>query len=265
MRILGLDLSITSPGFCIMDVNEDDGYRIRQIDLHGFTKTDKWKFEGDGLIIHQFPKDYNQHPSHYRPTLVYDIVEPYLKEIDYVAIEDYAFGAKGKVFDLAEFAGSMKNYMYDRRIPIKKFPPMTVKLCAAGSGAADKVLMGMSFKASSLSKLVNPYLFMLPEYDNPQEDLVDAIYMANTLRAEICYMATGAFPVDLGMKVDNCATAILLGKKGAKTKPSIEHPLITFGAFSRVKKEKKVKKVAEIESKVPKKREPKKKLIVLKE
>lgn len=229
MRILGLDLSITSPGFCIMDVNEDDGYRIRQIDLHGFTKTDKWKFEGDGLVIHQFPKDYNQHPSHYRPTLVYNIVEPYLKYIDYVAVEDYAFGAKGKVFDLAEFAGSMKNYMYDRRIPIKKFPPMTVKLCATGSGAADKVLMGMAFNQTVPKELINPHFYELAEYSSPSSDLVDAFYMANTLRLELSYRNTGKFPLDGFSATEHATQAIVTGKKSAKTKPAILHNFIEFG------------------------------------
>lgn len=257
MRILGLDLSITSPGFCIMDVNEK--YEITNIDLHGFTKTDKWKYEGDNLTIHKFPDDYNSHPSHYRPTLVYDIIKPFIENIDYIAIEDYAYGASGKVFDLAEFAGGLKNYFYSQKIPIKKFAPMTVKLCATGSGTADKVIMGMNFKKSSISKLVNQHLFDLPEYDNPQEDLIDALFMCLVLRVELAYGATGEFPKDIGMKPENCMTAIVKGKKGAKTKPSIEHPMITFGEYVRVKKEKKKKKeVAEV--KEMKKREPKKKL-----
>ena len=178
-----------------------------------------------------------------------------------MAIEDYAFGAKGKVFDLAEFAGGLKNYFYVDKIPTKKFPPMTVKLCVTGSGTADKVMMGMHFKKSLLARFVNSYLFNLPEYDNPQEDLVDAIYMANTLRAELCYIATGVFPSDLGMDLEHSMTAIVKGKPGAKTRPSIEHPMITFGEFTRVKKKKKIKKEPKpvVEKK---KREPKKKLVV---
>ncbi len=257
MRILGLDLSITSPGFCVMDI--DDNYEIVEINLHGFTKTDKWIFEGEGLIIHKFPSDYDKHPPHYRPFLVYDMVKPYLKDIDYIAVEDYAFGAKGKVFDIAECSGALKNIFYTQNIPMKKFPPMTVKTCATGNGGADKVLMGLAFASSGLKKFVNSFLFDLPEYNNPQEDLIDSIWMANTLRIELCYRDTGKFPENLYMPEANCQSAIISGKKGAKTKPSIEHPIITFGGFSRIKKEKKVKKLKGVEPPVEKKqRKPKK-------
>ncbi len=240
MRILGLDLSITSPGFCIMDVNDD--YTIKNISLHGFTHTLKWIYSGENLVIHPLPKNYNNHSPHYRPTLVYDIIFEFVKDIDYVSIEDYAFAGKGKVFDLAEFAGGMKNYFYLRNIPTKKLSPATVKQCATGNGGADKVMIGMAFRQSSLSKLVNPHIFNLPEYDSPQEDLVDSLYMANVLRCELCYGATGKFPSDIGMNLDNSMMAIVTGKKGSDSKPSIEHPIITFGDFSRVQKKKKKKK-----------------------
>lgn len=243
-----------------MDV--DDNYEVVNIDLHGFTKTDKWVWEGEGLNVHKLPKDYDSHPPHYRPFLVYEIIKPYLKDIDYIAVEDYAFGAKGKVFDIAECSGALKNIFYTLKIPMKKFPPMTVKQCATGSGAADKVMMGIAFASSGLKKFVNSYLFELPEYNNPQEDLIDACYMANTLRIELCYRETGKFPINLYMPTVNCISAILQGKKGAKTKPSIEHPIIVFGEFVRVKKDKKQKKVKKPEepkpSKQKKTRSPKK-------
>lgn len=257
MRILGLDLSITSPGFCIMDV--DENYEIVNIVLHGFTKTDKWVYEGEKMTIHKIPKEYDSHPPHYRPFIIYDMVKPFLSDIDYVAVEDYAFGAKGKVFDIAECSGALKNIFYNMKIPMKKFPPMTVKQCATGNGGADKVMMGLAFSASGLKNMVDHYIFKLPEYNNPQEDLIDACYMANTLRIELCYRENGHFPTNLYMPEANCLTAIVKGKSGAKTKPSIEHPIIQFGEFIRVKKDKKVKKEkvikppAEKKARVPKK------------
>lgn len=244
-----------------MDI--DDNYEIVEINMHGFTKTDKWVFSGEGLMIHKIPKEYDSHPPHYRPFIIYEIVKQYLKDIDYIAVEDYAFKAKGKVFDIAECSGALKNIFYSMKIPMKKFPPMTVKQCATGNGGADKVMMGLAFSASGLSKKVNSYIFELPEYNNPQEDLVDACYMANTLRIELCYRETGKFPDNLYMPEANCLSAIVNGKKGAKTKPSIEHPIIEFGEFVRIKKEKKAKKVKlEVTEPVKKPRAPKKRLEV---
>lgn len=226
MRILGLDLSITSPGFCIMDI--DDNYEVVEINLHGFTKTDKWVFDGEGLIIHKFPADYDKHPPHYRPFLVYDIVKPYLKDIDYIAVEDYAFGAKGKVFDIAECSGALKNIFYTQNIPMKKFPPMTVKTCATGNGGADKVLMGMAFKQRVPNKLIPEHFFKLKEYSSPASDLIDAFFMANTLRLELSYRIINKFPENTYSSDDGAIRAIVTGKKSAKTRPSIEHDFIKF-------------------------------------
>ena len=237
MRILGLDLSITSPAFCIMDVNED--FTIKEIFLHGFTKTEKWLYQSEHLKIHKIPSNYNSHPSHYRPYIIYNIVKEYMTGIDYMAIEDYAMGAKGKVFDLAEFAGGMKNFFYMQNIPTKKLPPMSVKMCATGKGNADKVIMGMRFKQSIFPQMVDNHIFNLPEAESPSEDLIDAFYMANVLRAELSYLENGKFPSDLGMFIAESMAAIVTGRKGASTKPTIEHPMIGFGSFSRVKKDKK--------------------------
>jgi hypothetical protein len=123
-------------------------------------------------------------------------------------------------------------------------------------------MMGMTFKKSPLAKMVNSHIFELPEYDNPQEDLIDAIYMANVLRAELHYKEYETFPQNLYMPIESCYEAIVRGKKGAKTRPSIEHPVIEFGKFERVKKKKVEKKEkAPKEPKVAKVRAPKKKLL----
>lgn len=227
MRILGLDLSITSPGFCIMDIDKD--YEVVNIYMHGFTKTDKWVWAGDGLIIHKIPKDYDSHPPHYRPFIIYEIMKPYLKDIDYVAVEDYAFGAKGKVFDIAESSGGLKNIFYTMKIPMKKFPPMTVKQCATGTGCADKVMMGLAFNQKVPKELINSHFYELTEYSSPSSDLVDAFYMANTLRLELSYRNTGVFPKKMFSTIEHSMQSIVIGKKSAKTKPAILHNFIEFG------------------------------------
>lgn len=259
MKILGLDLSITSPGFCIMEIDSD--YNILDISLHGFTSTNKWVYNGDKLKIHKMSDDYNKHPSHYRPHIIYSVLEKELDGIDYIAVEDYSYGSSGKVFDIAEWAGGLKNIFYTRKIPIKKFPPTTIKQCATGFGNADKVMMGKAFFQSKLFSMVDKHIINLPEFDNPQEDLIDACYLANVMRAELCYADKSKFPSELYMKESNCILAILTGKKNAKTKPSIEHPIIKFGEFYRIKKEKKVSKtkskkneenIAEVKTKIVK-------------
>jgi Holliday junction resolvasome RuvABC endonuclease subunit len=259
MRILGLDLSITSPAFCIMTV-DDDTFKIIDIELHGFTDTIKWQYCGDNLTIHSIPENYKKHPPHYRATLILHVIDQYVNDIDYVAVEDYAYDGKGKIFDIAECSGALKNYFYVRNIPMKKYPPTTVKLAVTDNGRADKLLMLVYFKQSYLRTLINQHVFELPEADNPQEDLIDSIYMANVLRCELHYTKHGKIPDDHGMLYNPTIVALVKGKPGSKTRPAIEHPIIVFGGFTRPKAKKVEKKEKKVkEDKPVKVRSPKKK------
>lgn len=242
MRVLGADLSINGSGLCVMDLNED--YTVKNFSLHGFTKTIKHRYSSSDLEVLPLPDDYENYPYFYKCRLIYDLVKDKIGKIDYVAIEDYSMGSKGLVFNIAEYVGGFKNIFYEQRIPMKLLPPNSVKLFATSNGGADKVLMGMHFKSSPFSKIVNQKLFELPEYESPQADMVDAFQMANLLRCELCYKEFGRFPSDIGVKIQGATEAIVSGKKTARSQPTIMHPFIVFGEnYKTPKKPKKVKKI----------------------
>lgn len=244
LRVLGSDISINGSGFCVMNINDD--FTVRDFSLIGFTKTIKHRYQSSNLKILPLPDDYENYPYFYKSRLIYDLVKEYIGEIDYVAMEDYSMGSKGRVFDIADFTSGMKNIFYQQRIPIKLLPPNSVKSFATANGGADKVLIGMHFRSSPFSKMVDPKLFELPEYESPQADVVDACAMANLLRCELCYKATGKFPSDIGVNPQGAMEAIVTGKKTAKSQPTIMHPLIIFGqSFKTPKKPKKEKKIKE--------------------
>ena len=241
MVILGADLSINGSGFCRMDINDD--YTVNKVSLYGFTKTIKHRYQSSDLEVLPLPDDYENYPYFYRARLIYDSIKDKIGDIDYVAVEDYSMGSKGLVFGIAEYCGGFKNIFYEQGIPMKLLPPNSVKLFATSNGAADKVLMGLHFKASSFSKIVNQHLFELPEYESPSADAIDSFWMSNLLRCELCYKQTGKFPSDMGVKPQGAMEAIVTGKKSSKSQPTIMHPLIEFGQnFKTPKKPKKIKK-----------------------
>lgn len=244
MRILGIDGSIRASGFCVMNINPD--FTIQDFSLYGFTDTIKWRYQSSNLEVLPLPDDYENYPYFYKARLIYDLLKDKIGDIDYMAIEDYSMGSKGLVFNIAEYIGGLKNIFYEKRIPIKLLPPNSVKLFATSNGAADKVLMCMNFKSSIFGKQVNQRLWEFPEYESPQNDIIDGFQMSNLLRCELCYKATGKFPSDIGVNPQGAMEAIVTGKKTAKSQPTIMHPLIIFGqSFKTPKKPKKEKKIKE--------------------
>ena len=255
LTLLGVDPSINGSGFCLMTINDD--YTINHVKLFGFTGTKKWIYKSADLEINPLPDGYENYPYHYRAQLIYDAVKNSLGIIDYIAIEDYAMGGSGRVFNIAEFTGSLKDIFYRQRIPMKTLPPTSVKSFATSNGGADKILMGMHFKASPIAKKVDQHLFELPEYSSPQADIVDAVAIVEMIRCELCWKATGKFPSDMNVKEQGAMESIVTGKKNASSQPTIVHPWIIFGeSYKTPKKPKKEKKIKE--PKVIKEKKPKK-------
>ena len=65
---------------------------------------------------------------------------------DQIAIENYAFNATGRVFNIAENTGVLKYKLFGKGIPLETIPPSTVKKLATGKGNSGKDLMYDAFK-----------------------------------------------------------------------------------------------------------------------
>lgn len=250
LKILGADISINGSGFTVMNINDD--FTVKDFTLHGFTNTIIHRYKSSKLEVLPLPNDYSNYPYFYKGQLIYDLIKDKFENIDYVSMEDYSMNSKGLVFAIADFTSCIKNIFYRQRTPIKLLPPNSVKSFATSNGGADKVLIGMNFKSSIFAEMCDPHLFELPEYESPSADMIDSFQMANLLRCELCYKATGKFPSDMGVKLQGAMEAIVTGKKTAKSQPTIMHPLIIFGQpFKTPKKPKKPKKEKKIKEPKP--------------
>jgi Holliday junction resolvasome RuvABC endonuclease subunit len=99
--------------------------------------------------------------------------------VEVVAMEDYALGAKGRVFNIAECTGVLKQLMTLVGIKFYTFPPMYVKKVFSGKGNAMKEDMGNMYKTKygvDISSLFEKD----GNWDSPISDIVDSHAMLYT-------------------------------------------------------------------------------------
>lgn len=139
---IGIDYSISSPAFTIYDSQEDS---FKSYFFNSY-KTKSFHNLVDG--IYELPYPINMKGVDKYSTLahkVLDVIENYPKLETIIAVEGYAFGAKGKTFHIAENTGTLKyvlsNAGYTILDDLKLFAPSQIKKFATGKGVASKQQM----------------------------------------------------------------------------------------------------------------------------
>lgn len=184
MKIAGLDLSISSSGIIVEEL--DDNLEITNVQRYGFTKVLKNAFEN--IIYYKvanFKNDYERYQ------FFCDNIVKFCDGCEYVAVEDYAYsmsGASGMIFSLAEFEGNIKMELFRRGCRLRFYTPNQNKKFFAGYGSADKIGMMQAFEKWPGKK---PNLVDLPAVTNgkagnsPTSDIIDAFAICEFLRKEL--------------------------------------------------------------------------------
>ena len=181
MIISGIDPSMSSTG--IVKFYLDENLNIVNTDYMGFCQVKK--NADDVNVFHYNKKDYR---NRYDITLwMSDKIFNFIKDSDYISMEDYAYGANGVVFDIGEFVGYIKMGIYKRGIPLRLYDPLSNKKFATKHGDSDKISMYNSFCNLKEQK---PNLDHLPEPNkssgvSPTSDIVDAYFLCDLLRTEL--------------------------------------------------------------------------------
>lgn len=101
-----------------------------------------------------------------------------------VAIEDYAFGATGRVFHIGEHTGLLKYLLWKHPYPVQGIPPTVIKKFATGKGNADKPKMVAAFLSDyPVAESWIPLFFPRAQSSasiakSPLADLADAYWIA---------------------------------------------------------------------------------------
>lgn len=151
MRILGLDLSLTSTGYCVL---EDD-----RVAWHGSVSPQSRDIarlaEFDHWIRYDMDLRSGFHPS-----------------VDQVAIEGYSFGSISHHHAIGELGGVIKLAIRDADVPLTVIPPATWKKQLLGKGNLQKDQVRLeAFKRYGV--------------EFPSQDTLDAWAVAMCLRRQL--------------------------------------------------------------------------------
>ena len=174
MVITGIDYSITSPALCI---HVGDSWDYNNCIFHFLSNRKKYS---DVFCNRFFGKSFEEYNSEEER---YDSISSWAADkcdfSDQIAIENYAFNATGRVFNIAENTGVLKYKLFGKGIPLETIPPSTVKKLATGKGNSGKDLMYDAFKLETGVDLMDE--LGMKTLNNPVTDIVDAYYVCKTL------------------------------------------------------------------------------------
>lgn len=176
---VGIDYSLSSPAVCISPDEQCEFIRCKFYFL-----TSKKKYEGTWNNIYGdlhkpwscAEERYDNIASWVMRALSNQDTAFGLNAINHVTIEDYAMGAKGRVFHIGENGGALKMRLYKNRLSYSTISPSEVKKFATGKGNANKEAMYEAFVDTYKYYQLKDILGQ-DTLDSPVTDIVDAYYI----------------------------------------------------------------------------------------
>ena len=174
MIIAGIDYSLTSPSICIHD---GDMWSVSNCKFYYLSPKKKWivcSGQFFGTEYEKFDSDTHRYDnlSHWSS----DIISK--NKVSQCFIEGYAFGAVGRVFQIAENTGLLKYKLWKDGIPFSVFAPSEIKKHATGKGNANKERLYECFLEETKVDIRRTLDIMNEKVWNPVSDIVDAYYIA---------------------------------------------------------------------------------------
>lgn len=169
MVYVGIDYSLTSPAIC---VHEGEDWDVKNCHFYFFGgKPNNKKFNSS-----KYPEWARDQERYQKLTKwVMNSLSNH-KNPDCIWIEDYAFGATGRVFHIAENTGLMKYALYVQGYKFNLVSPTTAKKYATGKGNANKEKMVEFFKKDTGIDIFD-MLGLKEGRMTPSSDIVDAYWI----------------------------------------------------------------------------------------
>jgi Holliday junction resolvasome RuvABC endonuclease subunit len=183
MVIAGIDYSLRGPAICVYNGEEKDPFCFTKCKFYYLTDTKKYAKTFLTNIHGNIFDEYNHDCQRY------DSISSWAVDVchgcEQVAIEGYAYNAKGRVFHIAENTGILKYKFYQQSIPVEIISPSEVKKRATDNGNANKNEMHEFFKKETGYNLAGIMTPMKKDVTNPVSDVVDAYYVCKCLYERI--------------------------------------------------------------------------------
>lgn len=169
--ILGIDYSMTSPSLCFFTGGD---FNFSNCKIHYLTSRKKCQGHHDNMSGDLFPLVEGMAKFNMISDWVMDLVKKY--EPQKVYLEDYAYGASGRIFHIAENTGLLKYKLWLAGIEAIPVAPTTIKKFAASKGNVKKDGMEVAFIEETKYN-VKEVLEMTPKQWNPSSDIIDSYYI----------------------------------------------------------------------------------------
>ena len=172
MTTIGIDLSLTSPALC---VSSRENFSVNTCTFHYLTSLKKTIVTDTKLKGQLYPL-YGSDMARYEliSTWILKFVDAY--SADSIYLEDYAFGATGRVFNIAENTGILKYRLWTRGLTVQTVAPTVIKKFATGKGNANKEAMQDSF-ITETGLNIKETLQLTDKQWNPSSDIIDSYYI----------------------------------------------------------------------------------------
>lgn len=122
------------------------------------------------------------YPEYNSDMLRYDNISSWVLKLvqaysaERIIIEDYAFGATGRVFNIAENTGILKYRLWANGYDVITAAPTVIKKYATGKGNANKEKMEEAFLTETGVNLKS-VLQLTDKQWNPSSDIIDSYYI----------------------------------------------------------------------------------------
>lgn len=182
MFIAGIDYSITSPGLCIMSL-QDPGFANSMFYLYNDKPKLCIELEKKFPNIKYTGPDKNYFNNMQRFWNITEFVLNTLKfyEIEKIFIEGYAMAGKGLVFNIGENTGILKYWLWKLGYDYDIVPPTQIKKFATSKGNANKIAMNNAFTTLTGVELCD----INKIGTSPYSDLIDSYFIARYGREQI--------------------------------------------------------------------------------
>ena len=174
MVIAGVDYSLTSPAICIHDGEE---WSYDNCTFYYLVNNEKFLNREDEQYVASIYPAYREDVERFHLLSEWSVGNILGHSTDTVALEGYAFGAVGRVFQIAENGGLLKHKLWSEEIPVEVYPPTMIKKFATDKGNATKEMMVEAFEKEA-SVDIREKCGVVNKQWNPISDIVDAYYIA---------------------------------------------------------------------------------------
>jgi hypothetical protein len=172
VKVIGIDYSMTSPAVTLIDGDRTICWFLTSVKKNQITQT----FGVFTCVGDIYPDFLCQEQR-------YDLISEWAVskcrvDPDALIIEDYAMGAKGKVFHIGENCGLLKHKLWKEKLRFDVIAPTALKKFAAGKGNADKCMMHSAFIEHTGIDLMKSMDKETKDCGSPVSDIVDSYFLA---------------------------------------------------------------------------------------